>query len=387
MSLRVMSTRRLPLILALAVLPAPLIALGGCGSHDRAPPPLTETALKAVVPKPGVPREPLARAIDDLFADMAAGETRALVIMSGGRIIAERYAPGFGPETRQVGWSMSKSITGVLIGLLVADGRLRLDESVPIPAWQRSGDPRGEITLRQLLQMRSGLRHTENNTPVWTSDEVRMLFLDGRDNMAAYAEAQPLEAEAGAKWEYSTATTVILDDIAARVLSDSPAPALRQEAVADYLRTRLFAPLGMTSMVPEFDAAGTLSGASMIHGTARDWAKFGELLRNGGAVKGAQILPRTWVEFMTRPSPRNPGYGAQLWLNRPQIDGTVELLPGRAPRSLFACIGHLGQYVVVSPEQRLTVVRLGHTDGPDRPAVLDHLANIVRVFPKAAATP
>ena len=374
-----MSTRYLPLALSLAL---PL-ALAGCGhSGSPAPAPLDSAALAAVSAEPGVPREALARAVDRLFTDGAAGETRAVLVISGGRIIAERYAPGYGPQTRFVGWSMSKSITGVLIGLLVAEGRLRLDESVPIPAWQRSGDPRGEITLRQLLQMRSGLRHTESGSPSWTSDEVRMLFLDGRDNMAAYAEAQPLEAEPGAVWKYSTATTTILDDLAARALTDSADPAVRRQVVADYLHTRLFGPLGMTSMLPEFDATGTLIGGSLIHGTARDWARFGEFLRNGGAVKGAQIVPRTWIAFMTAPSLRNPGYGAQLWLNRPQADGEITLMPGRAPASLFACVGHLGQYVLVSPEQKLTVVRLGKSDSAQRLIVLDHLAELIGLFPR-----
>ena len=119
----------------------------------------------------------------------------------------------------------------MLIGLLVSDGRLRLDESAPVPAWQRPGDPRGEITLRQLLQMRSGLRHSEAGDPVYDSDEVRMLFLDGRDDMAAYAEAQPLEAEPGRKFEYSSATSVILADLAAHALTASRDPAIRRQAV------------------------------------------------------------------------------------------------------------------------------------------------------------
>ena len=120
----------------------------------------------------------------------------------------------------------------------------------------------------------------------------------------------------------------------------------------------------------------------MIYGTARDWARLGEFLRNGGAVAGAQILPRGWVEFMTAPAPRNPGYGAQLWLNRPQADGSTVLLPGRAPRSMFAALGHGGQYLLVSPEQKLTVVRLGASRKDQLPAVRDHLAEIVRLFPK-----
>lgn len=158
-----MPTRRLPLILPLLALPA----LIGCGSGDRGPPPLEPAALAAVAANPGVPREPLARAIDNLFADAEAGETRALLVLSGGRIVAERYGEGYGRESRLIGWSMSKTVTGVMVGQLVADGRLRLNETAPVPAWQRSGDPRGEITLRQLLQMRSGLRHTEAGVPAY----------------------------------------------------------------------------------------------------------------------------------------------------------------------------------------------------------------------------
>lgn len=375
-----MIKRLLPHILSLALLPA----LVSCGSKETAapPPPLSKGALAAVTEKPGINREKLARAIDALFSDEAAGETRALLVLSGGRVIAERYGKGYNRNTRLIGWSMSKTITGVLIGMLVADGRLRLDEGVPVPAWQRPGDPRGAITLRQLLQMRSGLRHSEASDPVYDSSEVRMLFLDGRDNMAAWAEEQPLEAEPGKMWKYSSATTVILADIAARVLTESTDPKLRRLAVSDYLHTRLFDIAGMKSMVPEFDAAGTLIGSSLIHGTARDWGKFGEFLRAGGAVKGAQLVPHGWIEFMTSPSPRNPGYGGQLWLNRPQVDGHDVLFPANAPASLFACTDHLGQYVLVSPEQRLTVVRLGKSPEEERGPVRKHLADIVGLFPK-----
>ena len=372
-----MTARRVSLILPLLALPALL----GCGRGDGAPPPLPEAALSAVIKTPGVPREQLARAVDALFTEEGLGETRAVIVMRGGRVIAERYGEGYGRGSRFLGWSMSKSLTAVMIGLLVSDGRLRLDETAPVPAWQRAGDPRGEITLRQLLQMRSGLRHTESGDPAYKSDEVRMLFLDGRDDMAAWAEAQPLEHEPGRAFEYSTATSVILSDLAARSLTDSRDPKLRRTAVTDYLHTRFLEPAGLRSVVPEFDAAGTMIGSSMIHATARDWAKFGDFLRNYGSVKGAQIVPRGWIEFMTRPSPRNPGYGAQLWLNRPQADGKVRLFPGRAPASLFACIGHLGQYIIVSPKQRLTVVRLGKTDGEDRERLRERLEDVVTLFP------
>ena len=374
-----MVSRCRSLILCLALLPA----LAACSKQQAPlPPPLSPEAEAAVVGEPGVPRTALVRAVDGLFTDGDAGETRALVVLSGGHIVAERYAKGYGKTSKLIGWSMSKTITGVMIGMLVSDGRLALDTSPPIPLWQRSGDPRGAITLRQLLQMRSGLRHSEASDPVYEAGEVRMLFLDGRDNMAAWAEEQPLESEPGRKWKYSSATTVILSDIAARVLTDRLEPEARRQAVSDYLKTRLFEPLGMKSMVPEFDAAGTLIGSSFIHGSARDWGRFGEFLRNGGAVKGAQMLPRGWIEFMTSANPRNPGYGAQLWRNRPQSDGEVVLMPGKAPASLFACLGHLGQYVLVSPEQKLTVVRLGKSNVDQAQAVRDHLTEIVGLFPK-----
>src|SRR6218665_2877629 len=203
---RAMWTRGALFILPLLALPA----LIGCGSQNDAPQPLDPAAMAAVDPNPGINREKLARAIDNLFADDAAGDTSALLVMRGGRIVAERYGEGIGQDPRLTGWAMATTITGAMIGLLVSDGRLRLDESAPVARWQRSGDPRGEITLRQLLQMRSGLRHSEASEPAWQSDERRMVFLDGRDDMAAYAEAQPLEAEPGRQFEYSSASTVIL---------------------------------------------------------------------------------------------------------------------------------------------------------------------------------
>lgn len=377
-----MRSRRLPLILTMAVLPA----LIGCSREAAAPPPtpLDQSALKAVVDKPGVNRERLARSVDALFTQPETAETRAVLVLKDGRIVAERYGPGYHENTRFVSWSMAKTVTAVMIGMLVSDGRLRLDETAPVPAWQRPGDPRGEITLRQLLQMRSGLRHVEAEGPPYLTDTARMLFLDGRDNMAAYAEAQPLEAEPGAKWEYSSATTVILSDLAARSLTQSTDPAERRRVVHDYLRTRIFEPLGMKSMIPEFDAAGTLIGGSLMHGTARDWARFGEFLRNRGAVKGAQLVPTTWIDFMVAPSPRNPGYGAQTWLNRPQAgDGHLEW-PG-APASTFSMNGHLGQYVAVSPSQGVTVVRLGKTNEGQHEPVRAAIARIIQLFPKTAA--
>ncbi|MEZ5681091.1 MAG: serine hydrolase [Erythrobacter sp.] len=370
--------------------PAPLIALlltatslASCGSPGPAEEtPLSEEALAAVTDNAGAPKEQLARQVDEIFSTEGVGDTRAVVVMHGGKIAAERYAEGYDKNTRFVSWSMAKTVTAVMIGMLVADGQLRLDAPAPEPRWQRTGDPRAEITLRQLLQMRSGLEHTESGDPPYESGEVRMLFLDGRDDMADYATAQPLEAEPGSKFEYSSATTVILADIAARALTPSRDPEVRRKAVSEYLHSRLFGPLGMTSAVPEFDRAGTLIGGSLIHATARDWARFGELLRNKGSYRGEQLVPRKWIEQMVTPSPRSPQYGMQTWLNHQPPEGEdYPLFMRGAPRSMFAMSGHMGQYVFVSPSQKLTLVRLGHSGAPQRKQVLQQIEDVIELYP------
>jgi CubicO group peptidase (beta-lactamase class C family) len=229
--------------------------------------------------------------------------------------------------------------------------------------------------------MRSGLRHKENTEPIYDSGEVRMLFRDGRDDMAAWAEAQPLAHEPGRVFTYSTPTGVILADIAARVLAPGARPDVRRRAVGEFFESRVSGPLGAPSFTPEYDAAGTLIGGSMIWATARDWARFGEMMRHKGSVKGAQLVPRAWIEFMTKPSPRSPDYGAMTWLNRPSGKDRSVLFAEQGPKDAFALVGHLGQYVIVSPSQQLTIVRLGKTDGKDRPALVAALARIAALYP------
>lgn len=367
-----------------ASLASALVACGG--AQPAAPPPLSDEALAAVTDDAGTPRDQLARQVDELFTAEGIGETRAVVVMADGNLAAERYGEGYDADTRFISWSMAKTVTAVLIGMLVADGKLTVDDPAPVPMWQRPGDPRSEITLRHLLQMRSGLRHTEAGNPPYDSSEVRMLFLDGRDNMARWAKEQPLEAEPGDRFEYSSNTTVILADIAARALTDSDDPEIRRAAIDDFLKDRLFEPLNMASMVAEYDASGTLIGGSLMHASARDWAKFGEFMRRSGrSPAGEQLVPSRWIEAMTASSPTAAQYGFQTWLNRPLGEQGGEyghpLFPERAPHSLFSLIGHMGQYVLVSPEQRVTLVRLGHSDSEQRPPMLQEAADILALYP------
>ncbi|NKJ42766.1 CubicO group peptidase (beta-lactamase class C family) [Novosphingobium sp. SG720] len=357
-------------------------ALFACSSSPPAQAPLSPQALAAVVDDPGVNRESLARAVDGLFADTAGqeaggdrqlGETRAVIVMRAGRIIAERYAPGYHENTRFAGGGIARSITAVMIGMLVSDGRLRLNETAPVPAWQRPGDPRGEITLRHLLQMRSGLREEPG-------DEARMLFGAGRDDMAGAAEDQPLAAEPGARFQDDAASGIILADLAARVLAPAGDPDARRRAVADYLRTRLFEPVLMRGIVPSYDARGTMNGGAMIDATARDFVRFGEFLRNRGAVHGAQLVPRQWIDFMVSPSPREKQYGAGVWLNRAPTTGDARLFPQAGPRDMLAALGDGGQAVLVAPARKLVVVRLGATPPGGDAALMGRLRDIVSLF-------
>lgn len=346
-------------------------------------------AVRAADPAPayrvasdvGVDETALRAAIDPLFEDDTMGQTRALIVMRGGEIVAEHYAPGFGPQTKLLGWSVAKSVTAMLVGLMVSDGRLGLDSPVPIPAWSQPGDPRGRITLRQLLAMTSGLDHVEDGEPLAKADTPRMLFTDGAQDMGAFAEAKPLAHMPGAAFSYSTGSTMILSDLMTRMLTNSSDPDVRRRAMQTFIDGRLKGPARLESLTVEYDAAGTMIGGSFMHMTARDYARFGELLRNHGrGVSGHQIVPEKWVDFMRTPSRRNAAYGAHLWLNRESEESA--LMPGRAPRSLFGCVGHGGQYVLVSPGQRLTVVRLGMSpEKEQRTAVKDALAKLMGMFP------
>jgi len=383
-----MPVRRLPHILALLSLPVlALPGLSGCGqSAPEGPPPPSAEAQAAIKDDGGAPRAALGRAIDTLFDVDAAGRTDALVVMKRGTVIAERYGDDIKAETRLPGWSVGQCVTALMIGQLVSDGRLRLNESAPVPEWQRPGDPRGAVTLKQLLQMRSGLRHDESAVAGTgalerESDRMRMLFLDGRDDMASYAEAQPLEAPAGRVFEHSSASAVILSDLAARVLSPDRDPGRRRQAVSDYLKNRVLLPIGMGSTIVGYDRAGTMIGSGMIAASARDWAKLGEFLRHNGSVGGAQVLPRRWVQFMLEPSPREPGYGAGVWLNRAEAGDGAKLYPGTAARNVFGCVGEYGQYVIGSPDQLLTIVRIGHSDAVQEREVHDRLGALLALFP------
>ena len=270
--------------------------------------------------------------------------TRAVVVVKDGRIVAERYAPGFGPEMPMPGWSMAKSVTGTLVGVLVRAGKL--DPAAPAPVSEWRGDARAAITLGDLLRMSSGLAFTED---YWTpfSDVNVMLFAS--PDAGALAASKPLDAAPGTRWAYSSGTTNIVTRAMRSVFPSH----------ADYLafpRRALFDRTGMTSAVLEPDASGTFVGSSFLFATARDWARLGILYAQDGVWGGERLLPEGWAQYSATPAPAAPAaqYGAQWWL---KLDGASP--DAKLPADAFHASGHGGQFVTVIPSRQLVVVRLG----------------------------
>jgi CubicO group peptidase (beta-lactamase class C family) len=323
----------------------------------------------------------VARAFEEQNKD-GYPDTRAILVVQHGVIVAERYAPGFDRDTRLLGWSATKSITSALIGLLVDDGVLQLDAPAPVPEWQGAGDPRGAITLRQLLTMTSGLTFKEDYQP--GSDSLKMLF-ETRD-MGAYAATRPLQHEPGMRWNYASGTTNILSGIVFRATGGT------LDGVTRFARKRLFEPTGMRSALIEPDEAGVPVGSSYGYATARDWARFGQLFLDRGAVGGKQVLSRDWVDFVRTPTPAAPSplYGGQFLLNLGDESGERKRVYTALPADTFIASGHNGQMVLIIPSLDVVVVRLGWTPEGMRFDWNKHIAAIaatLEAVPVAATPP
>jgi len=327
-------------------------------------------------------RVALDKAVSAAFDEQNKGgypDTRAIVVVQGGAIVAERYAPGFDRNTELLGWSASKSIMGTLVGMLVDDGVLKLDEPAPVPEWQGEGDPRAKITLRQLLTMSSGLTFSESYVP--GNDSIKMLFEAG--DMGAMAAAKPLQHEPGTNWSYSSGTTNILS----RIVFQATGGTL--EGMTRFAQKRLFEPTGMTSALIEPDEAGVQVGSSYAYATARDWARYGLLHLNMGRAGGKQLLSKEWLDFAVAPTkaaPR-PVYGAQLWLNHAEADGEHRKLYPDLPEDTVMARGHSFQIVAAIPSQDAVIVRLGWTPEGQAFDWNKYLSQIAAALAPAAPAP
>ena len=304
----------------------------------------------------GVDSQKLAEAMDAAFAEPGPEnprKTRAVVVVYDGQLIAERYAPGFNVNTPQLGWSMSKSVTNALVGLLVQQGKLDLDRPAPVAEWQKTGDPRQKITLDQLLRMSAGLEFSEEYAPF--SDAVYM-FYDSYD-FATYAANKPLEAEPDSKWHYSSGTANIISRIVRQTIEKGYAN------YYEYLYQNLFHKIGMFSIIMEPDPSGTFVGSSYMFATPRDWARFALLYLRDGVWDGERILPEGWVRYTITPTPRAPQgeYGALFWLNAGAASDSSDRMMASVPRDTFYADGFQGQRVFVVPSKKLVLVRMGAT--------------------------
>jgi hypothetical protein len=270
--------------------------------------------------------------------------TRAVVVLHKGQIIAEKYAENITPQTPLLGWSMTKSVTNAMIGLLVKDGKIDIYKSAPIKEWE--GDERNKITTDHLLRMSSGLDFEEVYSK--PSDATQMLFR--QEGAGLYALQSNSKAAPDQMWYYSSGTTNILQEIIRKQFSSH----------ADYLaypHLRLFQKIGMDNVTMETDAHGTYIGSSFMYATARDWARFGQLYLQDGIWEGERILPEGWVKYSSQETPASQGkYAAQFWIEHQ--DKTF-------PQDAFMALGFEGQSVTIIPSKQLVIVRLGCTPNED----------------------
>jgi CubicO group peptidase (beta-lactamase class C family) len=301
----------------------------------------------------GIDFQQLNAAVDEAFNDSTGKRgTRAVVVVYDGEIVAERYAEGFSANSKLAGWSMAKSITSALIGILVNQNKLQISVPAPVDEWKN--DERSNITITDLLHMSSGLDWWEYYAA--PSDATNMLYCE--KDMGKFALHKKLKDHPGSKFYYSSGSTNILSYIIRRVVGE-----------ADYYRfpyEQLFHKIGMNDTVFEVDAGGTFAASSYCFATAHDWAKFGLLYLQDGVWNGERILPEGWVDFSATPTTaktakKDGSYGAQWWLNKatPHAPKKYPLVPD----DCFRCQGYEGQYVWVISSKKLVVVRLALEKG------------------------
>lgn len=302
---------------------------------------------------------------DDLSADdQAELGTRAVLVLRDGQLIAERYAAGFDAATPQLGWSMSKSVTNLLVGRLVQEGEVDLADDQLREEWT---DERADITVEDLLRMTSGLEWDETydlGTPI-----TQMLY--GESDMGAFVAGQPAAYEPGTHQQYSSGSTTLLCAVLAE----------RTGAGADLPRRALFAPLGLSSAVLEPDAAGTPVCSSYLWATPRDWAAVGQFALQDGVWNGERLLPEGWMGTSTTVvdvETEEEGYAAGWWANQ-KPDGS--LVEPSLPADAYFAEGHDGQWIVVVPSADLVVVRLGFSPEVEDVGAVDLAAELVAAEP------
>jgi len=330
------------------------------------------------------------------------GQTRAVAVIWQGKLVAEAYTEGFGPETKQISWSMAKSITQALVGRAV---QLGLIESIdaPMPSPFEAGDPRAAITWRQWLQMTDGLDYNELSDATVNNDVVQMMYGRGKYDVAAYAEKElPQLHPPGEVWNYSSAGFHLIGravELSVRSgLQQRLALASNPDAVksrlgerlfySDWLKIEFFAPLGIDAQ-PEFDPSGTFLGGSLVWASARDFAKFGYLYLRDGVWEGERLLPEGWVDFARTRGPADNVnlYGAGWWTTAYGEPLSHVQSAATPPWDAFHAGGFEGQRIWIVPSRDLVIVRLGLMKDTDanKAALYEWLQELTRAFPEVVA--
>ena len=355
-----------------------LVEVGAPPNPPATVPPAGPSLLPEIAsPEPVETSDPAIKAaLDAAFSETDGAPqraTKAFVIVHDGKVIAERYAPGYGVDTPMIGWSATKSVTNALLGILVRQGKLDMHAPAPVAAWAGPKDPRHAITPDNLLRMNSGLDIGQSLTASARDafDPSAQMVFEERD-MAGYAERFPLKFAPGSDWNYTNGNTLLLS----RIVRDKSGGTA--QGVLDFAHRELFDKLGMQHVTLEFDATGTPIGSSHMLASPRDWAKFGLLYLNDGVVGGQRLLPEGWVDYSASLTPHSEAYGyaASFWTNRGESGGGRYRIKAGIPADAFMARGSAGQYVVVIPSQRLVVARFGMAF--DKRNDLDMVARVIR---------
>lgn len=317
--------------------------------------PMGERKSDGALP-PEIDRAALTQALDWAIANHEHGQnTRAFVVVHKGRIIGERYATGVPRDRPHLSWSQGKSVTAALIGVLVQQGELSLDQPAPVAEW--ANDERSQITIANLLHMSSGLDFNNfglgNENSLSNDNHHFRIYFDGI-NVFDHAVSFPLAVEPNTRWRYLNSDPLTLGRIIRQTVE------ARGEDYHAFPWTALFDRIGIKNAVLETDAWGNFILTGYDYMSARDWARFGLLHLQDGVWDGERILPEGWVDFVSTPAPASEArnYGGQFWLN---AGGQYD----RIPRDAFWPAGFMGQNTVIIPSSDLVIVRLGPSPGDE----------------------
>ncbi|MEO0465590.1 MAG: serine hydrolase [Pseudomonadota bacterium] len=307
-------------------------------------------AASTIVTLPVHLTEKLDMPVSLAFEDGAYGtgsQTSAILIVRKGEVVAERYGRGIDAETPQRTWSVAKSITATLLGAAANDGLIGPESTSLLESWRSGADPRGDVSLANLLHMSSGL---ESGLRESRNDEVYF----GGARVIDKALTANLEAAPGMRFEYSNNDTLAALRALREAIGDD-------EAYLNYPYGEVLWKIGAMRTTLETDWNGDFVGSSQVWSTARDLARIGQLYLNNGQWAGEQILHPDWLEWVMTPAPAQPdsgfGYGGGFWLLR-DVNGV--------PGDTFAAMGHRGQALVIVPSKELVIVRRAYDESGGR---------------------